>query len=342
MAPQKRKRQSTRIASNKRQKYDPSSSGDEADFWKADCILAERHTRNKLEYKVQWEGTDPATGQNWAPTWEPASHVNEALLDDWLADKAAQQAGESARTGHTQSARPKLPAKSPAKPRPRGRPSRNARVITSSPEPESSPVASTTAPRIHGDPQSSASTDSAGTPGTAEHQTRASPWVCVGSGLDSAKRIEYERFSQILPSQAVQSQTVQSQLRPDSTQNSDLDSSQLFAAGHNLSTGIVPDSQSSAGEASYVTATQASTSAHTTRQTQDSSEKFEEDSVRSIGIKHKQLLTTLGFAGDRTSGIARCLTCLFHSRDRCRNRTRVTKSISATATARADRSCRGI
>jgi hypothetical protein len=276
MAKQKRKRQSTRIATNKRPKYDSLSSGDEDGFWKADRILAERHTRNKLEYKIQWEGTDPATGQNWAPTWEPASNVNEALLDEWLADKAVQETSESAHdTRAPESARSTPTHQSPAQPRPRGRPPRSARVISSSPESEPSLVASPATPFIQGHLQSSAITTSVGV--LAQPTRVLRPLVCVRPELNSARRAEYERYSQLLPSQVVEPLVEESQPEPENTQETDLDSSKLFAAAHNFSSGIVPDSQSSASEASYVVTTQASTSAHTTQHTDSSPEEASED-----------------------------------------------------------------
>ena len=276
MAKQKRKRQSTRMAPNNRPKHDSFSSGEEDGFWKADCILAERRTRNKLEYKVQWEGTDPSTGQIWEPTWEPASHVNEALLNGWLADKAAQQASASAHGSRAPDNSCSTPThQSPAKARPCGRLPQNARVITTSPEPEPPQVEPPTAPSIQEDLQPSAVASLAGSP---EQPTRGSPLVCVPPVLSSARRREYERYSQLLPSQTLEPQVEESQPVPENTQETDLNSSQLFAAAHNFSSGIVPDSQSSAGEASYVITTQASTSAPITQNTESSPGQAVEDS----------------------------------------------------------------
>lgn len=39
--------------------------GDEDTLWSVIEILAE----NKKQYKVLWEGVDPATGEPWKPSW---------------------------------------------------------------------------------------------------------------------------------------------------------------------------------------------------------------------------------------------------------------------------------
>jgi arsenate reductase-like glutaredoxin family protein len=43
-------------------------------------ILAEKNGK----YQIAWEGVDPATGEEWKPTWEPKNFANDNLIKDWL------------------------------------------------------------------------------------------------------------------------------------------------------------------------------------------------------------------------------------------------------------------
>jgi hypothetical protein len=61
------------------------SQGEDSDdqLWEADCILDERGEVAKGEYLVKWVGNDPATGENWEPTWERRDGVTPALAKEW-------------------------------------------------------------------------------------------------------------------------------------------------------------------------------------------------------------------------------------------------------------------
>jgi hypothetical protein len=37
----------------------------------------------KLQYRVRWKGRDPATGQDYEPTWEPVANGTKALIESW-------------------------------------------------------------------------------------------------------------------------------------------------------------------------------------------------------------------------------------------------------------------
>lgn len=58
-------------------------------YWPALEILNER----KLDYLVNWDGLDPATGKAWAPSWTKKSEVTEDLIEVWKAKKAAKKKG---------------------------------------------------------------------------------------------------------------------------------------------------------------------------------------------------------------------------------------------------------
>ena len=51
----------------KKRKRQPTSSAEE--YFKLRNILREEVRQGKLWYKIDWEGIDPATGENYEPTW---------------------------------------------------------------------------------------------------------------------------------------------------------------------------------------------------------------------------------------------------------------------------------
>ena len=50
------------------------------DYWKADPILSHRVRAGVIEYLVPWVDIDPATGQKYAPTWEPEAYVTPDMV----------------------------------------------------------------------------------------------------------------------------------------------------------------------------------------------------------------------------------------------------------------------
>ncbi|KAM0748669.1 hypothetical protein T439DRAFT_349386 [Meredithblackwellia eburnea MCA 4105] len=59
-------------------------SSESQKFWPAKAIINER----KKHYLLEWEGTDPATGKPWEPTWEPKENANESLRREWERKKS--------------------------------------------------------------------------------------------------------------------------------------------------------------------------------------------------------------------------------------------------------------
>ncbi|RMZ68223.1 HDA1 complex subunit [Pyrenophora seminiperda CCB06] len=220
MAQPKRKRNSSRTTPRKRSKYVDSSASepDSPPFWEAEGILAEQVVRGIRKYHIKWKGRDPATGRPWPTTWEPEDNANELLIEDWNRRKAVARTLRDTRESVQ-----------------RQRQGHNSRVIDSSPE------------AAH-----SSSSTAASTP-TITYSRANSPHIRIVPRGDSFERDEYEYFSQLA-------------LAVEETQETDLDSSQLFAAQlpfaarlpsrvppHlHSSGGIVPGSQSSSGEASFI------------------------------------------------------------------------------------------
>ncbi|KAK0739752.1 hypothetical protein B0T21DRAFT_147299 [Apiosordaria backusii] len=52
-------------------------------------ILDEKVERGKLLYLIDW--ADSPAGESYSPTWEPAGHVSQLAIDDWEAEKRAQE-----------------------------------------------------------------------------------------------------------------------------------------------------------------------------------------------------------------------------------------------------------
>lgn len=57
---------------------------DEDTLWSVIEILAE----NKKQYKVLWEGDDPATGKPWKPSWVAKHDCTDDLVARWKKKKA--------------------------------------------------------------------------------------------------------------------------------------------------------------------------------------------------------------------------------------------------------------
>lgn len=131
MARPKRKRNS-KIIVNEISEDDSSDNP----HWEAKAILQERTRRGRLEYLIDWEGTNEKTGKPYEPTWEPAKQANctKALLADWEETKRetaqasnAAEDGASSRLGHN---RKRAQNRKPVDPSPR--PAKRPRVIESS------------------------------------------------------------------------------------------------------------------------------------------------------------------------------------------------------------------
>ena len=57
-------------------------------LWTARAILAEKVVKGKKHYLIDWEGTDPATGEPYEPSW--GNHCTEALLKEWRRQRTAR------------------------------------------------------------------------------------------------------------------------------------------------------------------------------------------------------------------------------------------------------------
>jgi len=65
-----------------------SSDSNQGQVWQARAILEEKVVKGKKYYLIDWEGTDPTTGQNYEPSW--GDQPTKALLKDWLEAKKRQ------------------------------------------------------------------------------------------------------------------------------------------------------------------------------------------------------------------------------------------------------------
>ncbi|KAF1928223.1 uncharacterized protein M421DRAFT_420756 [Didymella exigua CBS 183.55] len=230
MTPSKRKRKPIRTTTNKWPKYtlpdvgsssssEQETADDSEEEWEAVRILEQRGQGFALRYYIEWKGADPATGEQWAPTWERASNASEALRASWRAEQArrAQEQKEvkaAARPGTRQrSAREESPARAT-----QARGARRSRIVESS-EHSKSPL------------------------------DWASPQANIDVRGDSFNRGGYAPFSEIPESQSSPEKSA-----ADST---NLESSPLFESqpAHFVS-GIVRETQSSASDVSYIPVTQ--------------------------------------------------------------------------------------
>jgi hypothetical protein len=280
MASTKRKRIPTRTTASKRPKYtlpdtdgSSSSSAEEATAhdsqkeWEAVRILEQRGQGFALQYYIEWAGIDPATGKQWAPTWENAKNAGETLRASWKVEQARRaqekkEATAAARRGTQQrSARGELPAQAT-----QARRVRRSRVIES-PEP-SAPALAEESPA---ETRERAAVIASSTTIDLEEAIPdwTSPQVNIDLRGDSFNRGEYEPFSEI----------PESQPSPEKSpaEGTTLESSQLFASQPAfLASGIVRDTQSSAGDVSYIPITQEEleSSLHS-----DSSDESNEDHI---------------------------------------------------------------
>ncbi|RYP08018.1 hypothetical protein DL764_002164 [Monosporascus ibericus] len=61
-------------------------------WWEIKDILDERRHRGVVQYLVEWEGTDPRTGQPYEPGWEPSKNVTEVAIKAWREKKKSNKA----------------------------------------------------------------------------------------------------------------------------------------------------------------------------------------------------------------------------------------------------------
>lgn len=280
MAPPKRQRKPTRTTSNKRPKYTlpdtDSSSGssteedsapESQEEWEALRVIEQRGQGFALQYLIEWKGIDPETGEPWVPTWEKASNAGAVLRASWKAELARRarekkEATVAARCSTQQhSAREESPAHAI-----QTRGARHSRVVES-PEASESEIAENPPTETRQSPAAIAS------PTTIDLEAPIPDWASLQVNIDvrggSFNRSEYEPFSEIPESQ--------SSLEKIAAEETTLESLQLFASQPAfLASGIVRDTQSSAGDASYIPVTQEEpeSSLHS-----DSSDESDEDHV---------------------------------------------------------------
>ncbi|RYP23521.1 hypothetical protein DL765_001035 [Monosporascus sp. GIB2] len=95
---------------------------DSEDWWEIRDIIGERLHRGVVHYLVEWEGTDPRTGQPYEPGWEPSKNVSDAAISAWREKKknnntarlqdtnARQDAPDDSAVESTQDSNPVQPA----------------------------------------------------------------------------------------------------------------------------------------------------------------------------------------------------------------------------------------
>ncbi|KAH6638767.1 hypothetical protein C7974DRAFT_448460 [Boeremia exigua] len=241
MATPKRKRTPTKDTSSKRPRYTQpvTSSLDSQEEWEALRILAQSGQGFGLRYLVDWSGIDPATGKQWEPTWVKATAASESLRAAWREEQSTL-AQEESRARSTSQPRPESQPR-----RSRGRPRKH---IVASPESSSSAFQVESSAKTGQSEAAAISSSSTASYISVLRPDGTSPQIAVDSRGDSFNRGEYELHLEIPESQP------SSESR---TADTDLESSQLFASQPPFrASGIVPDTQNSAEDASYIPVTQ--------------------------------------------------------------------------------------
>lgn len=224
--------------------------------------MAERVRRGKQQFLIKWQGANPKTGRTWEPTWEPEDNANELLRASWAHKKAQTSASTTAEVAKNTKNKGRMRKQLALQ---TSRPSRQARMIESSADTstiQSSPplLDPSTPARESATPPAVSSTITTPVDVPAVHLGRLSriPIPPRGSSFDPG---DFDRFSQLLQSQPTTEQSC--------TQETDLDSSDLFATTRLFLSGIVPDSQSSEGEATFVPLTQRTNQSTITNESQE-------------------------------------------------------------------------
>lgn len=254
MANPKPRTTNTRITTTKRSRstcsYTESSGSDSScsdegandsqEEWEAVRILAQTGQGFGTKYLIEWAGIDPQTGKRWEPTWEKAVNAGEGLRASWKIEQQKQ-------------AQAKKEAERPAK-----RPRRTPRSQAANPQPaRRRPVVESPAhSESESEPDLPEEAEHSGTASTtATKDSRAPTTDCVSSQVDSdppsdsSYRNAYEPHSEIPESQPSPEKSA--------VESTELDSSDLFASQPAFrASGFVLETQSSAGDLSYIPVTQ--------------------------------------------------------------------------------------
>ena len=247
----KRKRKPTRTTLNKRPKYIESGSDSDKEEtttnsqeeWEALRILAQEGQRFELKYLIEWAGIDPATGKPWEPTWEKASNAGESLRKSWEQETVRKALEEKKTTTITRRRTQHLSAsEQPQAQTAQTQATRQGRIVESSESSISAPVK---------DSSTEVSQSAVASPSTRTIGIRApvlnwtSPQVSIGLPGNSFNCTEYGPHAEIpeSPSSSVRS----------ITEVTNFDSPQLCASQRAFrASGIVPDTQSPAGDVSCI------------------------------------------------------------------------------------------
>ena len=244
MARAKRKRNWTPKQPTKKQK------SLEDGWFEAERILDERDNEAGVkEYLIKWAGLDPNTGKEYPSDWQ--TEVTTTLLDFWEKRNTQQTARLSVQESSPQASITETPSR-----RNSGR-----RVVESSPTTSITQASSSASPGAGPARQSIPGLCSNSLPTTTH---RLSPKVALPPRPGDFVSQEWDPYSQ-LPKESA-----------EDTQDTSLDSSQLFTAASPNLLGVVPDSQSSKGEETFVPTTQQTDSTNTG----DLQEDATEDPVR--------------------------------------------------------------
>lgn len=264
MALSKRQRIPSSTKPNKRPKYiepdtesssSSSSNSEEEEIadqstieWEAERIVEQRGKGFGLDYLIEWKGIDPATGQPWEPTWERAIKANasEKLLADWKKEQAVRaREKKSAPPKTTGSAQRREPPEAPPAQATQTRVARHRHTVES---PELSELAPVTALTVDTSQRAATPSTAAADIGASSHNW-ASPQINIDLRGDSFHRNEYEIHTEIPESP--------NSLPRSTAEDTELESSQLFASQAAFrGAGIVADTQSTAGDISYIPVTQ--------------------------------------------------------------------------------------
>ncbi|RYP65397.1 hypothetical protein DL771_008342 [Monosporascus sp. 5C6A] len=98
---QKQPRPRAKAAPKKKTKRKSAQTINDDDWWEIKDIIGERLHRGVVQYLVEWEGTDPKTGQPYEPSWEPSKNVTEAAINAW---RETNKRNNKARLQHTKDA----------------------------------------------------------------------------------------------------------------------------------------------------------------------------------------------------------------------------------------------
>ncbi|KAL1645794.1 hypothetical protein SLS58_003678 [Diplodia intermedia] len=254
-------------------------------FWVAKSILQESRT----SYRIDW-ANDPETGEAYSPTWEPKKHANHLLVADWKRKKTALKKSASKKRKPSEEEPESTPAPAPVPnpaaaaaprlstspapapqlettPRRESRVKKRRRIVqSSSPEPRSAPGQ---LPATSSTP----ATDSRHTPETEPQDTRSRaeaavfvtrPADCNFSDYDPVSASQVPWSSQAAPESSPQLQ--QSSSTADSSEVSvgfrrrsehyNIPAETLLQQPRFENGAVIPDSQSLAGDSSYVPSTQ--------------------------------------------------------------------------------------